>query len=140
MSRRVYLRQVVRVDVAHTDLPVPIGGGRWGFLRTQTHRIQLTPDGHAFLAPADLVLAFDRQGPQQGIAYGNETLLRIMQTDEAAGMEGETVCVVGIVLDGSAKKIGRGDTDMELLVAACLVAKGEELDDEGNVRSAPCSS
>jgi hypothetical protein len=125
MPRRMYLKQIVRVDVARTDLPMPIGGGRWGWLRQQAFRIQLTPAGRAFLEGADIVLAVDEQGTQQGIAYGEDRLRRIVETGQS-----ETVRVVSVVLDGSAKKIGRGDTDLELLAAACLVAKGEGLDEE----------
>jgi hypothetical protein len=122
VPRRVYLKQIVQIDGAQTDLPVPVGQGRWAFIRQQMRRLRLDPAMRETLGAADLVLAVDHGGRPQGIAYGLERLVRVA----ASGVSEETT-VLHVVLDDTSRKLGSDSSDLELLTAACLVAKGEDV-------------
>ncbi len=41
-THRTYLSQLVKVDLAHTDLPLPTGGGQWHWVRQTGRRLRLT--------------------------------------------------------------------------------------------------
>src|SRR5262245_15575341 len=93
--KRLALRHLVKRDHAVTDLPLPLGGGRWGWWRQAMTRVRLTDLAHEVLPPADLVLTVDRQGQPQGIAYGREWLARIAASDRTVRAR-----VATVVLDG----------------------------------------
>jgi hypothetical protein len=126
--RQTYLSQLVKIDLAQTDRPFPDGTGQWKWVRYTGHRIRLTERARRDLGRAEVVVAYDRQGRPAGIAYGQDRLQRIMSTGIA-----EPVRMLRVVLDGTARRLGTDDTDLELLVAACRVAH----DESGEADEAP---
>ena len=55
--KHVWLRQLVKIDVAHTDLPMPLGLNRWAWMRQQMHRIRITDLARQMFPLVDVVLA-----------------------------------------------------------------------------------
>jgi hypothetical protein len=115
---RTYLGQLVKVDHAQSAFPLPIGGGRWSWVGHTGRRIRLTARGRRELGAAQVVFAVDLRGRPAGIAYGQDIVTRVRTTGVT-----ETVRILYVVLDGTSRRLGHGDTDGELLVAACLSAK-----------------
>jgi len=115
-----YLGQLVKVDRAQSDVPLPIGGGQWQWFRQTQYRLRLTDRARHELGLAQVVLAVDARGRQVGIAYGEDILTRIMTTGVA-----EPVRFLRVILDGTARRLGdnESDGDLDLLAAACCAVK-----------------
>jgi hypothetical protein len=71
------------------------------------------------------VLAVDRRDRPMGIAYGRERVERV----KATGIT-EPMLMLRVVLDGTARQLGGEVSDLELLIAACEIAKGEGRGDD----------
>jgi hypothetical protein len=122
---RTHLGQLVKVDHAQSAFPLPIGGGAWQWFRQTRQRLRLTARGRRELGPAQVVFAVDARGRPAGIAYGKDILTRIVTTGVT-----ETIWTLRVVLDGTARRLGDGATDFDLLAAACLAAKDPARQDD----------